>query len=339
LFTLVLVLSLSLVTAVPAAAVGPPTIDGVITSGEWTGATVIPVANSMGTVYAIAHADYLYVLFDVVDSTDARLGENLIGNDKISMNINPTPGAPWGMPCDIIFETGTDPAAWPIGPTCGQTDGYETNWVINGSQAALPADVLTMTLYNYTAGKRISEWKIPLASIAPLPDTLKVGGACDNLHAPGGAQGNSYRYPDGLDWGDVDTYVDVSVSQPTSVVGLTAAVPDIVAISASPTSIDFGILKPGDTSATFDITVENIGTRTVDVGASATGSALFENNLLLRNLPKTWSDWVQGTPWSKLIEDFVMGASDVVQAKLPVPIDYTPLGPETATLIFEATAK
>jgi len=136
---------------------------------------------------------------------------------------------------------------------------------------------------------------------------------------------------------DLIYYDDTGVPD-TSTVGLTVGVPDIVAISASPTSIDFGTLLPGQTSAVFNITVENVGTQTVDVDASATGSAMICTNLMLRNPPKDWSDWVVGTPWSNIVEGLVMGASDVVNTKLPVPGDYTPAGPEAATLIFEATA-
>jgi len=123
-------------------------------------------------------------------------------------------------------------------------------------------------------------------------------------------------------------------------VGLTADVEDIVAINVDPTSIDFGTLKPGETSAVKSIDVENIGTHTVDVDAylAAWSSDLFKANLMLKNEPKLWTDWGVGTPWSNIVEDLVMGASDVVKTKLPVPTGYTPKGVETAKLIFEAVA-
>jgi hypothetical protein len=122
-----------------------------------------------------------------------------------------------------------------------------------------------------------------------------------------------------------------------TVVGLIVDVPDIVAISVNPTVIDFGTLLPGQTSAVFDITVANIGTHKVDVDASASGSALFCDNLMLKNEPKAWTDWSVGTPWSIIVDDLAMDASDVVKTKLTVPLDYTPLDTETGTLIFEAT--
>ena len=221
LFALALVVSFSLIPATPVSAAAPiaPTIDGVISTGEWAGATVIPVASAMGNVSVIAEPPYLYVLFNVTDSTDARLGENSVGNDKIGLNINPTAGVgTWGKPYDIVFQTGADPAAFqtvpPGGVSSGMSDGWYTEWVIDGTQLmSLPGDLETKTIYNYGTGTRISEWKVPLATIAPSPgDTLKLGGACDNLHVVGGAQGNSYSFPPTLDWNDpASTFVDILV--------------------------------------------------------------------------------------------------------------------------------
>ena len=187
-----------------------PELDGIVSLGEWDDATEISVTGDMGTVKVLATTDYLYVLFDVVDSTDARLGENQVGNDKIGLNINPTDGGPWGKPYDIIFQTGADPAAFtttlPEGLSSGISDSWYTEWVIDGTQYDLPPDLDTITLYS--EGMRVSEWKVPLASIAPSTgDVLKVGGAADNL----GDSGNSYVYPIGLLWADTSTYVNIIV--------------------------------------------------------------------------------------------------------------------------------
>jgi len=187
-----------------------PEVDGIVSLGEWDDATEISVAGDKGIVKVLATTDYLYVLFDVVDSTDARLGENQVGNDKIGLNINPTEGGPWGKPYDIIFQTGADPAAFtttlPEGLSSGISDSWYTEWVIDGTQYDLPPDLDTITLYS--EGMRVSEWKVPLASIDPSTgDVLKVGGAADNL----GDSGNSYVYPIGLLWADVSTYVNIIV--------------------------------------------------------------------------------------------------------------------------------
>jgi len=183
--------------------VTPPTIDGIVDIGEWDEAEPIAVASSMGTVSVMADTNYLYVLFNVLDSTDARLGQNLKGNDQVGFNINPTDGGSWGFPYDVIFQTGADPNAWG-GTSSGQTDGWETQWSIKvggvtTQQPSLPADLITKTIYS--GGYRVSEWRIPLTSIAPeAGDELKIGGAIDV------GDGNSYVYPIDLDWSDVDTF-------------------------------------------------------------------------------------------------------------------------------------
>lgn len=340
---LVLVVAVSLSLVVPAVAVsanpGPPTIDGVVGTDEWAGATVIDVESLndleirlgispltsldvvMGTVSVLAYADYLYVLFEVTDSTDARIpGENLHGNDQTSININPT-AAPWGKPCDIIFQIGADPDAWG-GTSSGTTDGWETDWEIDGvQQPTLPGDLETMTLYDYVTGTRISEWKIPLASIAPSQeDTLKVGGAIDV------GDGKSYLYPVGLDWGDVLTYVEVTV-QPTSV-GVTANVPVVVRVSVDPTFWDFDTVYPGQDSDEILVTVKNTGTVPIRVTTELrpTGT-VFDTCLYLPS----------GTLIKYFGQNLVGGAYWANNAQLQVPRDYTATGEETATIIFWAT--
>jgi len=158
----------------------------------------------MGRVKLIASQDYLYVLFDIKDSTDARQGENPKGNDQIGININPTDGAPWGLPCDIIFQFGADPTVWG-GQSSGKIDGWETQWVINGVQETLPDDLKLKTTYT-DDGRKIVECKIPLKTISPIPgDTLEIGGAVDV------GDGNSYIYPEGLSWSEVNTYAKTTI--------------------------------------------------------------------------------------------------------------------------------
>ncbi|MFH1503608.1 MAG: hypothetical protein ABIE36_03040 [Candidatus Diapherotrites archaeon] len=205
-----LILGTMLLVSVTGMVSASPTIDGVISSGEWDGATIIDVANGMGTVSVIVDTDYIHVLFDVVDSTDARLGQNQVGNDKIGLNINPGLGA-WGKPYDLVFQTGADPAAFtttlPTGVSSGMSDGWYTEWVINGIQLTLPSDVETKTIY--TGNNRISEWKFPVSS--QCGDILKIGGACDNLADGGG----SFSYPPSLSWSDpIATFKEIEITCP-----------------------------------------------------------------------------------------------------------------------------
>ncbi len=179
-----------------------PMIDGVISPGEWDGAVVIPVAGEMGTVSVIAYANYLYVLFSLLDSTDARLGQNLGGNDQISVNINPGEGA-WGFPYDIIFETSAD-LPWNPKVNSGVINGWNTRWLPNNTQRYLPGGLESAT--TYTSAERVTEWKLPLTTIAPLlGETLKVGGAIEV------GDDNSYWFPATLDWENPETFEDILV--------------------------------------------------------------------------------------------------------------------------------
>jgi hypothetical protein len=120
---------------------------------------------------------------------------------------------------------------------------------------------------------------------------------------------------------------------PTSSVGLTAEVPSIIAISVTPTSIDFGTLYPGQSSSITTVTVENIGTVTVGVDASVSPTGkVFDYLKLDDTSPPTTSvgDWG--------ITDLAVSDSDLAYTQLVVPSNYSAQGTETATLIFEATA-
>jgi hypothetical protein len=150
---------------------------------------------------------------------------------------------------------------------------------------------------------------------------------------------------------DLVTYVDdLNVNgtlydfEFTGSVGLTAEVPDIVAISVTPTSIDFGTLLPGETSDVKDIMVYNVGTHTVDVDAEVDGAALFETKLQLKNYTTGSPDWAYATPSSghyyyasPMIDDLGMTLSETLRTKLIVPSGYTPNNTETGQLTFTAT--
>jgi predicted ribosomally synthesized peptide with SipW-like signal peptide len=89
-----------------------PVIDGVVGTEEWAGCTDITIAGDKGSACVLAYTDYMYVLYQIADSTDDRLNENSVGNDQLGLNINPTDGVAWGKPYGIILQTGTDPAAF-----------------------------------------------------------------------------------------------------------------------------------------------------------------------------------------------------------------------------------
>lgn len=132
---------------------------------------------------------------------------------------------------------------------------------------------------------------------------------------------------------DTVAYVDNININAIPAVGLsvtTIEAPEIVAVSATPTSIDFGTLYPGQSSGTTVVTVENVGTVTVDVSALVTQDTgtVFLDNLTLDE--EAWGVW--GLVGLAAAEDMP------VAVQLSIPIEYVPAGAETATLVFEATA-
>jgi len=98
---------------------------------------------------------------------------------------------------------------------------------------------------------------------------------------------------------------------------------DIIAISVSPTSIDFDTLYPGQTSLEKFITVTNVGTVTVDIVPSVSPSGTVFDHLQID---------------LSTVTGLASESSGTVSVQLTVPADYVPAGPEEATLVFEATA-
>ena len=120
---------------------------------------------------------------------------------------------------------------------------------------------------------------------------------------------------------------------------LTVSVPDIVAISVDPTSIDYGELRPGDVSAQHNIVVTNIGTHTATIDIEvAPGGTVFD---YLKLYSYTVADWVASVSsnWDDFITGLAMDDSETVPTKLWVPSDYVPQDDESATLVFTATGE
>jgi hypothetical protein len=122
---------------------------------------------------------------------------------------------------------------------------------------------------------------------------------------------------------------------PTSSVGLTADVPDIVAISANPTSIDFGTVYPGGVVSGPTISVENIGTIKVNVDADLDPLTGTVFNYL--KLGDSYSSGYSGS-WPNEIINLDPDEINTLSTALDVPSSYIPSGTETATLVFTATA-
>jgi hypothetical protein len=180
------------------------TIDGVMDVGEWTDATVLQVTGGQGTVSVFVDADYIYAAFDVPgDTVDGRVNYN--HGQKLGININPTPGSGnWGFPMDLIFQVSMNALPWG-GTSAGPIDGFgATQWGVEGvDQLSLPLELQTVTLYG--TGHRVTELRIPLATIAPtVGDTLWVGGAVDYF-------GLSYSYPIGINFSSSTGYAPIAI--------------------------------------------------------------------------------------------------------------------------------
>lgn len=113
-------------------------------------------------------------------------------------------------------------------------------------------------------------------------------------------------------------------------VTMTSTVSAALAISVSPTSIDFGIIPPGSESSEVDITVSNIGNISVDISASIiddTADEFYAHNLFL-NDPTKAVNYIES--------NLAAGANVVPKAKVKVPADYASIGERTGILVFWA---
>jgi len=127
---------------------------------------------------------------------------------------------------------------------------------------------------------------------------------------------------------------EVLVRYQTTIVTLTAETPQITAISVTPTSIDFGTVKPGDVVSGPDVTVENIGTVkvSVDAGLDPLTGTVF-NYLKLNG---AYSSGYSGA-WSPIVSSLLPSGIKSLTTALDVPSTYSAQGNEAAILVFEAT--
>jgi len=139
---------------------------------------------------------------------------------------------------------------------------------------------------------------------------------------------------------NVSLYVDYgpwlgnSVGISSGPVGLTAGLDQITAISVSPANIDFGTITPGTPQAGTPITVENIGTVTVSVGAELNPTSAVFQYLYLNGVDKPGGVWNTITGMGALVPT----SNAPCTTELQVPATYSAKGGETATLLFTATA-
>lgn len=145
---------------------------------------------------------------------------------------------------------------------------------------------------------------------------------------------------DGSWYADGDEYLEVNGEAARALVlaaggtttDIEVNIPQIVAISVTPTSINFGTIYPGQSSADKAINVDNIGTVEIKVDATLVTTGTVFDNLSLNGqvlypLPTT----------TDLITNLVTGTDQTVIALLEIPGNYSAKGVETNQLVFEAT--
>lgn len=132
-------------------------------------------------------------------------------------------------------------------------------------------------------------------------------------------------------WNCLLSWDDLAIPEGTptigggSTVGLTINVEEgLIAISVSPSEIDFGTVLAGQSTDAEDIEVENIGTVACDVDSEVIPTETVFDYLTL--------DGVACDSWAISL---VFEASDTFPAQLVVPSDASP-GVETAQLVFTA---
>jgi len=307
LLTLAVVLGLSLVAATPVAVGAEPGYDSTLVLENKDANWSVINDGKQGTLEYDSSADLFWYNFSATGLT-ASIGYSLIyyadTEDRFVDWGGDNPGA--------LIATFTTDGSGNITPTAGSVNLNMDLPCSPDANAYFYDYTASPDFYDHATGAKI--WLVPTSA-------YDAGQRKVTAWTPG-----AFLFETDLIW-----YDDTNAGDST--VALTADVPDIVAISATPTSIDFGTVYPGQTASGDNITVRNIGTWAVDVDASVASGAVFAFLQL-----SIGSGWINASSWSPLIPNLAMGASKTVYNQLPVPGNYTPSGTETATLIFEATA-
>jgi len=199
-------------------------------------------------------------------------------------------------------------------------------WVV----AAYPDDPEDIFLSGYLEGAEKLAGNAAIVA-APSKDAPENGGSVvlfgtDITYRWQAHGAYFYLWNSLLNWDDLAIPEGTPPIEDGSTVGLTINVEEgILAISVSPSEIDFGTVLAGQITDAEDITVENIGTVACDVDSEVIPTETVFDYLTL--------DGVACDAWETSL---VVEADDTFPAQLEVPTTASP-GVETATLIFTAT--
>ena len=146
-----------------------PTIDGVITAGEWTGATSATIGNGGGTAYFKAEGNFIYAAFDITGWTAAMgpaTGGNMMGLGVWNAD-NSYPGN------GVEFQQATDAATWGSDGNSGTMNGLLSAFRINAQTppaASIPATLQAMD--SFATGHRVWEVKLPISTMTVVGNTV-----------------------------------------------------------------------------------------------------------------------------------------------------------------------
>jgi len=352
LLTLAVAVSLMVMPAVTSAA-GTPTIDGVISTGEWddyfwfTDNTGFGAWDALGwptqetnvgrtfNAYATNDNENLYLAFDVIDDLTNLKGDSLNVNFNVG-DLSKIDAGDCSLETNWIGVAGKD-IMW--GACTG--DGWETRVRTFKAQEGTTSsggctfDNGAEIRWGFT-DHRMYEVAIPLEllGVGPGAQIGIVGNIYDGYGSTESPGLLWNEFPDDFSWEDTSTYMYVFV-QANTAVGLTAETSNITAISVTPTSINFGAVIRGTLTSGDNITVENIGGVKVVVDAflNPTTGTVF-NYLKLNG---AYSPSYNGY-WDNIISSMSPSVNQTFTTALVVPLTYSGKGTETGLLVFEATA-
>jgi hypothetical protein len=345
-FALVLALSLILVTAVPAAA---NTVASSTMEFEESGALTHQGSGVYTGTIAMADGSY-YVTSGPGESISTTGGFDIYAKVGATAYVEGMTPDSWTIGSDHDAYSESGPWGSWYDPDCADWDQYsleltEDHWYLR--YTATGESPMSGELTWFGDGTAYAAETDPGTNHDAMditdPTQYSSGSAQEwGWNCGWGAERIPLQYP-GFDLvvgGGAGNYTVTMTPAAAGSTQLTVEVPDILAISVDPTSIDFGSLVPGQMSSPYSITVTNVGTHQANVEVHLAGSSadLFKNNLKMRHGS---DDFIVGggspVSWGTLISGLNMDASDYVETKLLVPSEYTPDGEETATLIFTAT--
>ncbi|MBA7713862.1 hypothetical protein ES703_122872 [subsurface metagenome] len=313
-FVLVLVLSFSLVTAVPAGAADPGTL--LSATGEWDVpkkanedriVVEVPAGTTLGQITSIAWSEYLIQGYpphvDIILDLGEEVEDALVFEYAYNfMSHYEGASMPYGAITGAWFQTFSDDGE---GPAIIDNDAFA--WLSSRASGAPGSpDFISGTLAEWKDGGIVGGLGID----ANTP-VLRLEIEVDNW------QVDSEALVDNIDVFIGSVAIDLEAT--------ILSVPDIVAISVDTPSIDFGDLLPGATSAPFVITVSNVGSVAVDITTSVTGDFFIANLYLGEELATAY------------VDSIAVEGSIEPSATVEVPSDQS-AGKITGSLTFEAKA-